>query len=222
MTPYFQQDSVFLYLGDCREVLPSLGSVGLVITDPPYAVQQRRREWRFTPEISEGLSLSAAIVEQGGAMFSFTTTSARGIQATMNAVTESLPFNRILVWHKAFVRSRAAGPWRWDTVAILAFGKASFGRPERSALFSSSGPSSRKNLGLGVHPAELPDGIAAWLYEPFASRGAVLLDPFCGTGQLLVPSALAGNPTIGIEIDERHCEVAARRLESALSQEKAA
>lgn len=209
MKPYYTDEHVTLYHGDCREVIPDLGPVDVVLTDPPYAIGGAKAEWKVTSSVAVGLHLAARQTKREGAMLAFTTSSARGMEFTLGAVGGALPFNRVLAWHKEFVRSRVAGPWRWDLVLILAFGRASFGRPEYSSVYRSTGPAAPPD---GVHPAELPDGMADWLYRPFAERQPVVLDPFCGSGQLLIPAARAGHTAIGIEIDEKHCELAARRL----------
>jgi tRNA G10 N-methylase Trm11 len=212
MQPYFERDGIKIYHGDAREVVPTLGKVALVLTDPPYAMSGAKKEWRVTATVGTGLHLAAKSVLKGGAMFAFSTTSGRGVEYTLGAVGEALPFNRILIWHKSFVRSRVAGPWRWDAVAILAFGRASFGRPELSSVFTSSGPTGTAQNGNNRHPAELPAGIAEWLYQPFAGGAGVVMDPFCGTGVLLTPAVREGRQVVGIDTNERWCEESARRL----------
>lgn len=216
MTPYFERDHVALYLGTADNITPALGPVDLVLTDPPYALGAGRSEWRATASVALGLNAAARAVVKGGALFTFTTTSGRGIEYTLGAVAGALPFNRLLVWHKTFVRSRVAGPWRWDAVSILAFGRASFGRPEHSSVFTSVGPATKKALGGTGHPAELPEGIADWLWTPFQFSALTTLDPFCGTGQLLMPAIRAGQRAIGVEVEEKWAEVAARRFDRIL------
>jgi site-specific DNA-methyltransferase (adenine-specific) len=207
--PYFDENGVTIYHGDCRTILPQIESVDLVLTDPPYAMSGARKEWRVTASVATGIHYAASKVRPKGAMLCFTTTSARGLEFTLGAVGEAMPFNRLLIWHKAFVRSRVAGPWRWDLVAIAAFGRASFGRPEFSSLCQTSGDSARDPLDTG-HPAEVPLKVADWLYTPFSPE--IVLDPFMGSGSLLMPARRAGKRAIGIEVDERHCELAARRF----------
>lgn len=212
MRKYYEEGNVTIYCGDAQEVVSDLPAVDLVITDPPYAAGASRGEWRVTASVATGIHEAAKRVRDGGAMLCFTTTSGRGIEYTLGAVGKALPFNRLLIWHKAFVRSRVAGPWRWDAVSILAFGRASFGRPEYSSVFTSAGPCSQVHIGSGRHPAELPEGIADWLFRPFDAEGITVLDPFMGTGQLLVPAARAGRKVIGVELEERYAEMAVRRL----------
>lgn len=208
MTPYYQDDLVTLYHGDCREVLPTLLPVDLVVTDPPYAFGGKRPEWRITASIAIALSQTAGKVNRGGAMAVMAAASGRGIEYVQSAVGPTLPFNRLLIWHKQFVNSPVAGPWRWDIVPVLVFGRASFGRPEMSSCYISDGHSRLKDFG---HPAALPRGIGAWLIEPFRSAKTVL-DPFCGTGVFLAAAKQADKHVIGIEIEERWCEATVQRL----------
>lgn len=217
--PYYERDGVTIYHGDCREILPALAPVDLVLTDPPYAIGGARSEWKVTASVGTGIHYAAKKVVKGGAMLCFTTTSGRGIEYTMGAVGNALRFNRLLIWHKAFVRSRVAGPWRWDLVAICAFGRASFGRPEHSSLIQTNGDASRAPQDTG-HPAEVPVGVARWLYEPFDAQ--TVLDPFMGSGSLLLPAAQAGRRAIGIEIDEAHCAQTVQRLQQEVFDLEAA
>lgn len=215
MKPYYEQGSVTLYHADCREVLPDLAPVDYCVTDPPYAIGSGKSEWRITASVGTGIHAAARLVKKGGAMLCFSAASGRGMEYTLGAVGPALAFNRLLVWHKSFVRSRVAGPWRWDVVAIMAFGRASFGRPEHSSVCTTQGPASRALLGDTGHPAEVPAVVAEWLWAPLDAEHAVLLDPFMGSGSLLLPAARAGRAVIGVEQEERYCEIAARRLEAA-------
>lgn len=215
MKPYFQSQNVTLYHGDCRDVLADMaGPVDYVLTDPPYAMGSSRQEWKVTASVGAGIHAAARAVKKGGALFCFSAASGRGMEYTLGAVGAALPFNRLLIWHKSFVRSRVAGPWRWDIVAVLAFGRASFGRPAHSSVCTTSGPCSASLLGKTGHPAEVPLEVAQWLYCPLDAEGVTLLDPFMGSGSLLLPPAACGRRVIGIELEERYCEIAARRLAS--------
>lgn len=214
--PYYQRENVHLYCGDCREILPEIQAVDYVLTDPPYALGSSRSEWKVTASVGAGIYAAAQAVKSGGAMFCFSAASGRGMEYTLGAVGPALPFNRILIWHKQFVRSRVAGPWRWDIVAIMAFGRASFGRPASSSVCTTAGPASSRLLGETGHPAEVPETVSEWLWSTLDSDGLTVLDPFAGTGSLLIPAAHQRRTVIGIEREERYCEIAARRLEAAI------
>lgn len=206
MKPYYEDSRVMIYQGDCREVLPDLSPVDLVLTDPPYAIGSGKNEWKVTASVGTGLHFAARKVKKKGAMLVLGTTSGRGMDFTFGAIGDALPFNRMLAWHKQEQRSRVAGPWRWDLVCILAFGRACFGSADRSSLYQST-----TSTDAGVdHPSAVPLGLARWLYDPFDAD--VVLDPFMGSGSLLLPAVEAGRKAIGIETDERHCELAAQRF----------
>lgn len=206
MTPYYEQGNTTIYHGDCRDVLADLGKIDLVLTDPPYAIGASRGEWSVTASVAIGLHLAAERVRKAdGSLVAFTTTSGRGIEFTQGAV-KGLMFNRLLVWHKPGGYSRAASPWRWDAVAILLFGRTPTYRGLDSAVASIEDTRGK------AHPAELPNGLADWVYKPFDRNDLVVADPFMGSGRLLEPAVRAGRRVIGIEIEERYCEIAAKRL----------
>ncbi len=207
MKPYIETPLLTIYHGDCREIIPTLPLVSLVLTDPPYALGSTRNEWNATAAVGIGLHEAAKRVIKGGALLAFTTSSGRGIEYTLGAVGKTLPFNRLLVWRKALSSSRAAGPWQWDLVSILAFGRATFGLADRSSLIESAEPRKGRE-----HPSQVPRDVADWLFRPFESFPGPVLDPFMGSGRLLEPAILARRVVIGIEIEERYCELAARHL----------
>jgi DNA modification methylase len=211
--PYYEQDGVTIYCGDCREVLPELPLASLVLTDPPYALGSTRQEWNATAAVGIGLHEAAKRIAKDGAMLVFTTSSGRGIEYTLGSVGKILPFNRLLVWRKALSTSKAAGPWKWDLVSILAFGRATFGIAERSSLIESAEPKKGRE-----HPSQVPPDVADWLFEPFASLPGLVVDPFMGSGRLLIPATNIGRPVVGIEIEERYCELAAKWLAGSVAR----
>jgi DNA modification methylase len=206
MTPYYSDEWVTIYHGDSRAILPSLPMATVVLADPPYALGGNRKEWRVTASVAIALSMAAQRVTKGGCMAAMTAASGRGMDFVRGAIEPTLQFNRLLVWHKEFVNSPVAGPWRWDIVPILMFGKASFGRPKASSCYRSNGHS---NLSTD-HPAELPVGIGRWLLEGLPD--GLMIDPFAGSGSFLVAAREMGRPSIGIEADEKWCELAAARM----------
>lgn len=216
MTPYYQDALVKIYHGDCRDVLPAIPKVGLVLTDPPYAIGAGRGEWSATAAVAIGLHLASKAVKDKGAMLCFSTSSGRGIEYTLGAISKNLPFNRMLVWRKPLVSSKAAGPWKWDLVSILAFGRATFGLADRSALVESTEPRKGRE-----HPSQVPRDVAEFCFGPFSSDiRLVTLDPFMGSGRLLAPSVYRGMNVIGIEKEEKYYEMAARNLQEWSRQQQ--
>ena len=74
MKPYYEGGRITIYHGDCREILPTLSPVSLVLTDPPYALGSTRNEWNATAAVGIGLHEAAKRVKKGGALLAFTTT----------------------------------------------------------------------------------------------------------------------------------------------------
>ncbi|MHB1846839.1 MAG: DNA methyltransferase [Deltaproteobacteria bacterium] len=67
----------------------------------------------------------------------------------------------------------------------------------------------------GLHPCQKPVCLLAWLVRTWSDPGAVVLDATCGSGSTLAAARAEGRFSIGIEADERYCEIAARRLAGA-------
>lgn len=208
MKPYYEHAGITIYHGDCREVLPNIDKADIVITDPPYSVGRTESEFAASGNIAVSLHLAS---EKAPAMFVFGTASGRGIEFTRSAVRK-LPHARVLVWHRSYVNSPACGPWRWDIVLIHGFGKVNFGRPEDSSLIQTDGTQA---LAVEVgHRSPVPTEVMERIYKPFAP--GLLLDPFCGSGASLLAARLWNGSAIGIEIEERYCEIAAKRLSQEL------
>jgi 2-polyprenyl-3-methyl-5-hydroxy-6-metoxy-1,4-benzoquinol methylase len=146
-------------------------------------------------------------------MVVLTTTSGRGIEFVQGAIGKQLAFNRLLIWHKTGGRSRAVSPWQWDSVAAMLFGKA----PRLAAGGSSVLITESDYQRHTDHRAELPYSVGDWLFRPFdmdaSDAAGSVLDPFVGSGALLEPAVRRGVRVIGIDIEERYCEMAAKRLE---------
>ncbi len=155
--PYYADEHVTLYHGDCRDILAEVGSVDIVVTDPPYSTGRSESEFAATGNIAVALHMAS---ELAPVMAVFGTSSGRGIEFVRSSVRK-LPHNRTLAWHRAYVNSPAAGPWRWDLVLIHVFGRGSFGRPESSSLIQTDGT---KSLALETgHRSPVPVRVMGWI-----------------------------------------------------------
>lgn len=204
MKPYYDEDGVVIYHGDCRDVLMGMEPVDVVITDPPYSSGRQEGEFAATGNIAVSLHMASLLAPT---MAVFGTSSARGMEFIRSSIRE-LRYNRVLAWHRTYVNSPAAGPWRWDLVLIHVFGKGSFGRPDASSLIQTDGTQA---LAIETgHRAPVPTSVMEHLYQPFAP--GVVLDPFMGAGATMLAARRHGGRAIGIEVEERYCEIAAERL----------
>lgn len=190
-----------LYLGDCREVLPTLGKVDAVVTDPPYGIGfarqptkwQRRAgatpvNWDNSPsEIVPFLTaLSDCVVVWGGNYY------------------EMPPSRGWLSWFK---------PDAPPSMASLELAWTSRNQNARQISHSISATNAER---VG-HPTQKPLAVMEWTIR-MANAGETILDPFMGSGTTGVAAMRLGRKFIGIEIEPRYFDIACRRIEEAQRQ----
>ena len=196
--PYYSDEWVTLYHGDCRNVMPELSGIGAVVTDPPYP-SEFMWVWGFLAE-------TAAKVTEPGA-FCAAMTGAHRLPEVIAAMTPYLDW-----WWLYNVRHDGSEPRYWNRRVIVSSKPVVVfvnGTPEdpkwiRSDV-KSQGPSK------GFHEWGQHVGATGYLLDKMAGVGPTL-DPFAGAGTTLVAAKSHGHRSIGIEIEERYCEIAANRL----------
>jgi DNA modification methylase len=221
VTPYYQDDLVTIYHGDARELLPSLdGAFDCLLTDPPYS----------SGGFQESGKSAGSIGTRTDAVLQFDNLSTRGYERLMrevlrwaNQADEAFVFTDWRMWVYTFDALEAAG-WRvrnmlvWDKMQmgmgmpwrnqheLVAFGKRSPGR----IIEGKTGNVLRVRRSRNDHhPTEKPLDLLRTLL--LNSEATVIADPFAGSGTTLVAAKDLGRRAIGIEIEERYCEIAARR-----------
>jgi DNA modification methylase len=118
MKPYYQDDYVQIYHGDCREILPSLPKVDLVLTDPPYGMGRFKTDTKdFLLVVGPALSNAYSLLPNGGSMFVFTSTAE--VINLANAV--KAPFKRMLWMYKPADCTFPLHGWLLTSEAILWF-----------------------------------------------------------------------------------------------------
>lgn len=199
MSPYYQDDAVTLYLGDCRELLPELDA-DVVVTDPPYGVGMLAFDDDFAAGV-EGFNLAPG---QRAAVFH----SPRRILEFVNAASQ-WSFERLLWMHKMADLSMPWRGWCMNSEAIAIFSRSREGWPDP--------PSYRSDLynvapwGKVGHPNAKPPVVVGDLIDKLAAPDDVVLDPFAGAGTTLMAAKARGRRAIGIEKEERYCEIAVAR-----------
>lgn len=217
MKPYYENAQVQLYLGDCLDVTAWLGAAVLV-TDPPYG-----RKWRQgnleghtgTPSARTGIandhdsSCRDAALELWGV--------ARPGIVFGDLMLIPAPGTRLTgIYHKFATegfRGAVAGIRR-DAEAIYFTGPWPSGLGGRSSVFSSRRMISGAYgavASAGGHPHTKPGDVMEQLIE-LCPPGRIA-DPFAGSGSTLIAARNLGRTAIGVEIDERYCEMIARRLD---------
>jgi len=198
VTPYYEQGGVTIYHGDCREILPLLEPVDLVLTDPPYGIGAGREKehngWKDYGIATWDLQRPSRW------LFDLMREKSRDqVVWGGNYFTDFLPPTmQWLVWDKC---------QRDFSLADCEFAWSSTERASR--IFDYSRAAALKDG--KEHPTQKPLAVMRWCLEFFPDAQTVL-DPFMGSGTTLRAAKDLGRKAIGIEIEERHCEIAAKRL----------
>ena len=221
MSPYYQDDAVTLWLGDCREVLTSMAdeSVAAVLTDPPYT--ERTHSKARTPE-HDGVTAFApitdndlrAVLTQAGRVSSgwvVATLDYRHAAAFDLAPPERLKVQRLGVWVKTNPTPQLTGDrpaQGWESIAYMH-------RDDRRSKWNGGGAHGNYVAPIPPsegHPTAKPLPLVAQWVRWFTNPGDTVLDPFAGSGTTLRAAKDEGRKAIGVEVEERYCELAAKRL----------
>jgi len=218
LTPYYSHAGITIYHGDCREILPQLPALpDLVLTDPPYGINYRsthnsgwrgngtsalhRREHDFPGIVGDDVPLNPShlLIGRKHAIFGG------------NYCASRLPDSRCwIVWDKNDGKTPSN---QADCELVW----TDFDRPARvfRHLWRGIMRAGEENVSRGpkLHPHQKPLALFRFLIEYAAllpkSR---ILDPYCGSGPSLLAGQQLGHSAIGIEIEEKYCEIAAKRL----------
>lgn len=202
--PYYAEDGIIIIKSDCREILPYLPKVDLVLTDPPYGIGA----WSANSSGGFMTQQEASAIKK----WDTAVPTAAINQAVWNANQAIVwggnymnlgAFPRALVWYKVqdgmhFAEAEIA----WTN---LARGTT---RVFRLPLKSTEvfGVNSERE-----HPTQKPISLMTWCIN-LADNPQTILDPFMGSGTTLVAAKQLGRKAIGIEIDETYCKIAVQRL----------
>jgi DNA modification methylase len=208
MKPYYEDDAVTIYHGDCREILPTL-MADAVVTDPPYGIAY------------VGSVGGSSIHSQGG----------KRSRKSEAIVGDREPFDPALLLGYPYVAMFGAQHYASrlpDGGTLHVWDKRGDYKPVHTADFDTVWIN-RKEPGrilrcvwrgicrevehdqAIVHPTQKPLRVMEWVIGMFPDA-AVIADPFMGSGTTLRAAKDLGRRAIGIEIEERYCEIAARRM----------
>lgn len=222
MKPYYQDSLVTIYHGDCREILPQLGDRAFdsVVTDPPYS----------SGGFQEAGRAAGSVGTRGTETIELDNLSTRGYERLMretlrhcNQADELFLFTDWRMWVHAFDCVESAG-WRVRNMLVWDKMQMGMGMPWRNQheliVYGKRTPArildgKRGNVlravrsGNDLHPTEKPvDLLSAIIGNSIPGK---VIDPFAGSGSTLAAAKSLGRPSIGIELRERYCEIAAER-----------
>lgn len=208
MKPYYEDDMVQLYHGDCREVTVWLAADALV-TDPPYGMAYESNFNRDRRNLKKGRPVAGD-----------STTDVRDTALAMWGDRAALVFGRWniarpvathtrLVWDRVVHgMGNLANPWGPSDEEVYVLGTGFQGPRTGTVLRVPRLESGAKNR--PDHPTPKPVALMEVLIAKCPQ--GVIADPFAGSGATLVAAMLQGRKAIGVEVEERYCEMIARRL----------
>ena len=222
--PYYSDDRVTLYHGDCREITEWLAA-DVLVTDPPYGVAYAakrggsgRNSRGHTPapvagdgDFDAALAAMTAWGSRSVAMFA----NHASLPRTLALVAERLTRVRVATWHKANVNGAAGmgNPWMAD-VEFMVCGVTEWPKVAKSGVLSAKrftgNPAWNSDPESYLHPTQKPTPLMQGLIQLMPA--GVIADPFAGSGSTLVAAKQLGRHAIGVELEERYCEVIAKRL----------
>lgn len=195
---YYQDELVTIHHGRCEEVLPTLGPATLTLTDPPYNVGLAYADGDNRADYREWTERWLALVS-------------RPLVVTPGMVNLAMWFAiEAPTWTCAWVKPNQASPSglggfnAWEPLLV-------YGKPTKRVGQDAWTMSIAQQHDVGDHPC--PKYLPFWrrLVQAFTEPGDLIVDPFLGSGTTLVAAKDLGRRAIGIEMDERYCEIAARR-----------
>lgn len=206
--PYYQDEWVTIYHGDCREILPELPRVDLVLTDPPYGKRWARGINAFgdIAELSETINNLAWDKERPSRVCFDLMRSGSQNQIIFggNYFSDYLPpSNCWLVWDKK--GGRFDNPLG-DCELIW----TSFNKVIKKYVFIQQG-FIKETKDRRFHPTQKPSELVSKIINDWSNPNDLILDPFLGSGTTAYCAKKLNRRCIGIEIEEKYCEIAARR-----------
>ncbi|OGT59747.1 MAG: hypothetical protein A3E01_04600 [Gammaproteobacteria bacterium RIFCSPHIGHO2_12_FULL_63_22] len=225
-----------LYWGDCREILPTLPKVDAVITDPPYEAEAHTAMRRTNKSIRSGendvidfdamdettrqtIALETVRLCHGWALLFCQVEATSSWRDAM--VLAGAKYRRSMAWVKpdSSPQFNGQGPaqgYECISASWCGGGKSRWNAGGKRGVYEFNCNHGR----YGGHPTEKPVPLMEALVADFTDAGAVILDPFMGSGTTGVASHRLQRAFIGIERDPRYFDLACRRIEDAQRQER--
>ena len=218
MTPYRMEQigDCTLYLGDCLELLPTLGKFDAVVTDPPYGIGADKTAHKDSGR-QPGVAL-AAKREYRSTDWDSAPASAQHIQAMMDCSENQIifggnyfalpPARCWLVWDKKVNGEFADCELAWTNLD----------KPVRRIEWMWNGMLRKGAEERNDHPTQKPLGVIDWCLNHLPAQAKTICDPFMGSGTTGVACAKMGRKFTGIEIDPGYFDIACERIRKAYAQ----
>jgi hypothetical protein len=223
--PYYEEAGITLYHGDCRQIMPGLGSSDVLLADPPWGASISVDGLRFTPKTDRSFWREAdrsQVIKHArviGDDEPFDPAHLLGFEARVR-----------ILWGAQFYSSRlpdSGGWWVWDkrggerdvsdadwplSEAELAW--TDYGKGVRMFRHTWFGLIRDTEHGDHFHPTQKPVSLMHWCLNRVGATSVI--DPYMGSGPTLEAAKKLGIGAIGIELEEYYCEIAANRLRQSV------
>lgn len=236
MKPYYEHAGITIYHGDCLDILPELAGFSGIVTDPPYSSGGAYRGDRTNKTLSKYIS-SDSDAQRTLSDFTGDNRDQRGfaawcvlwLNAARHAALPGAALVSFIDWRQLPTLTDAVqgGGWVWRNLATwhkpgIRMQRGMFSGSAEYVVFGTNGPRldhAGAPQNVFAHPpvsdrehiAQKPISVMQWCLQVVPPIGPIL-DPFAGSGSTLVAAKDLGFAAVGIEQDERNCEVMARRL----------
>lgn len=235
MRPYYEHAGITIYHGDSFDLLHTLSGVGAVVTDPPYSSGGAFRGDRAMATTTKYVNSDTAAYRPEFAgdnrdQRSFLAWCSLWLNAARQASNPGAVLVSFIDWRQLPTLTDAVqcGGWTWRNVATwwkpgVRMQRGQFSGSAEYVVYGTNGPAETDfdgavqnvfrcpPVGDKDHIAEKPVEVMRWVLS-VVPPGAVVLDPFMGSGTTLRAAKDCGHAAIGIDVDERYCEIAAKRL----------
>lgn len=252
-TPYYDEDGITIYCGDCRDILPHLGPVDLVLTDPPYGTTQLD----FDANPFDWTALWPMLHKVSRPHTPMVFFSAQPFTTDL-IMSNRKDFRYEIIWHKSagtgFLDANRRPLKFHENIEVFYRkpGQSVFNPQKTDGSFRKNGGSGNRAKHYGkfnvclknndgkrypqsvvffenghgdqssFHPTEKPTALLAYLINSYCNIGNIVLDFTMGSGSTLVAAKQLGRKAIGIEIEEKYCEIAVDRLRQSVFSFEAA
>lgn len=205
--PYYKDDSCTIYHGDCMDILPDIKCVDVVLTDPPYGLAESSSDKNKYGIFQDTASNVFRVVTWLLAFYPDQRIVMTPGQKMMFKYREPNAVG-------AFYYPKATGSCSWGFVGwqpIYFYGKDPYlqrgmGRRINSFMSTEISPDNG-------HPCPKPIKQWSWLLQRCSMKGETVIDPFMGSGTTLRAAKDLHRKAIGVELEEKYCEIAAKRLQ---------
>lgn len=207
--PYYSESGIEIHHGDAADFIPSI-EADLLLTDPPYGIA-----YRVHSHHGHASRLEGETVVGDDAPFDPTPLLRfqRAVIFGGNYMTDVLPPSGWIIWSKVQDNRWSHGKHSTRSLAEMAWTNIHKYVAVYNCFWAGS-PMHRmgEERGTQLHPTQKPVALMRWIIDRYTEPGDLVFDPYMGSGPVARACKDTGRRYVGVEIEERYCETAVKRL----------